>query len=128
MNKWIYDSLSDNDHENNRVPVRFKIVNTPSNFAIVKVDEDNHEEVIPEVVFYKKYHALKKKQSSIKEIEPKVINQAIMGIAGISLIKSPSNKSNQRDKELNEALLHIMRIKNILQNQHKILTETAINT
>lgn len=51
-----------------------------------------------------------------------------MGIMGINLVKSANNKSNQRDKELNEALLHIMRIKNILQNQHKILSETAINT
>jgi hypothetical protein len=68
MNKWIYDSLSDNDHENNRVPVLFKIVSDAENFKIVKVDEDKHEEVIPEVVFYKKYHALKKKQSTNKEI------------------------------------------------------------
>jgi hypothetical protein len=27
MNKWIYDSLSDNDRENNRIPVLFKVVN-----------------------------------------------------------------------------------------------------
>lgn len=43
MNKWIYDSLTANDHENNRVPVRFKIVNNSSNFSIVKVNEENHE-------------------------------------------------------------------------------------
>jgi hypothetical protein len=43
MNKWIYDSLTENDHENNRIPVRFKIANSSSNFSIVKVDEENHE-------------------------------------------------------------------------------------
>lgn len=43
MNKWIYDSLTENDHENNRVPVRFKIVNSSSNFSILKVDQESHE-------------------------------------------------------------------------------------
>jgi hypothetical protein len=79
------------------------------------------------VVFHKKYYALKKKQPTSKEIESNALNQAVLGILGMPN-KSSANKFNQRDKELNEALLHIMRIKNILQHQHKMLSESAINT
>lgn len=46
----------------------FKVVNHAETFTIIKVDENKHEEIIPEVVFYKKYHALKKKQSTGKEV------------------------------------------------------------
>lgn len=68
MNKWINDSLSDHDRETNRIPAMFKVVNHAETFTIIKVDENKHEEIIPEVVFYKKYHALKKKQSTGKEV------------------------------------------------------------
>jgi hypothetical protein len=67
----------------------------------VKVDEQKHEEIVPEVVFYKKYYALKKKQPTNKEIESKSVNQAILGLIGLGPSKTATNKFNQRDKELN---------------------------
>lgn len=42
---------------------KFKVINRQQNFILLRVDGEN-EEVIPEVVFLKKYNALKKKHPS----------------------------------------------------------------
>ena len=88
------------------------------------------EEVIPEVVFLKKYNAVKKRRQynqPLKHGSQKQISAVRQTQGGVSN-SHPQNKISDRDRELNEVLLQVMRRKNILQHQFKILTETAINT
>jgi hypothetical protein len=68
----------------------------------------------------KRYKAMKKKKTA--KLDSKVIDKAIKGLTETSNSKAQACKLSQRDKELNEALLHIMRIRNTLESQYKVLT------
>ena len=84
---------------------------------------------MPEVVFIKRYKAMKKKKESAKPFESKELNKAIIDVIESNTGKSQLGSSiSQREKQSNEALLHIMRVKNTLEHQHRILSEAAINT
>ena len=73
---------------------------------------------------------MKKKQENKQQQQPniKLINLAIFGAIDNLANKPQPNRINQRDRELNEALLHIMRMRNTLEHQYRILSEAAINT
>ena len=120
MNKWIENAKGEKDEE---VP-EFKVIEKGGNFEVVR-REGNSEEVVPEVVFMKRYRAMKK-QSDKKKI-PKEMGKAILSMVE-SNPKVQPQRFSQRDRELNETLLHIMRIRNTLEYQYKILSESAINT
>ena len=106
MNKWIENSKGEKEEE---VP-EFRIIEKAGNFEVVR-KFGNLEEVVPEVVFMKRYRAMKK-QSEKKKV-PKEVGKAILSIFETNQKVQPQRFS-QRDKELNETLLHIMRIRNTL--------------
>lgn len=109
MNKWIEETGKETEECELR-PV-FKIINDEVNFVIIREEGDN-QEVIPEVVFVKRYKAMKKQQGTkLAKKEPNVHPQ---DLTKTNMSKTQQGKLNQRDKELNESLLHIMRIRNIL--------------
>ena len=63
-----------------------------------------------------------------KQAAGKDATKEIIKVFDAQGVKAQSPKFSQRDKELNEALLHIMRVRNTLEWQYKILSESAINT
>jgi len=46
MNKWIEESLSEEQRDKGYVPPRFKVINHQENFVLLRVDGKD-EEVIP---------------------------------------------------------------------------------
>ena len=68
---------------------------------------------------------MKKKQAA-KKTTNKEVSKVLTAI--VNNAKPQSSNMNQRDRELNEALLHIMRMRNTLEHQYKILSECSINT
>jgi hypothetical protein len=73
---------------------------------------------------------MKKKQQNKQQQQPNIkqVNLAIFGMIDNITNKGQPNRISQRDRELNEALLHIMRMRNTLEHQYRILSEAAINT
>ena len=128
MNKWLDESWKEKENKDAANP-RFKIINHNEAFTIVRNDGRGHEEIIPEIVFLKKYSAMKKKQENKPLLNNvKQIGMAIFGALDGITNKAVPNRINQRDHELNESLLHIMRVRNTLEYQYRILSEAAINT
>lgn len=79
MNKWIAQAQSEEEREAATPPVRFKVVSSQADFSIICVRPGAADEIVPEVVFVKKYSAMRKKQEG-GQGEMKTIRTALVGM------------------------------------------------
>lgn len=96
MNKWIEESLLQKDRDQGKIPIRFKVVNQKESFLLLKVDESGQQELVPEIVFLKKYNAMKKRHAG--QVEVRAMGQAILGLIDLQGSKGGiGTKLSQRD-------------------------------
>lgn len=93
MNRWIEEAFD--QEETSKHPV-FKIIDSQATFTIV-FEHGQTQEIIPEVVFVKRYKAMKKKKTT-KPDHHTEIKKAIFSIADSNNGKGQACKLSQRDK------------------------------
>lgn len=129
MNQWIEQLKKEANKLPNKKKLEsifsycYKVVNKDPVEIIQQNVDLKTEELIPHVVFVKKFQTLKKRMVKEENNKNNLKGTVLMVLEDNDKLNKNNlvNRINQRDQELNFVLLEIMRMKSLFQWQNGIL-------